>query len=80
MMPTAEPHRRVHVEHIMGTAVSIHLLTRSADDEIGQDAITRCFAELREIDRVFSTYREDSDISRLRRAECGITELDPRVA
>lgn len=68
----------------MGTTVSIHVLTEDAmaadGDTAAEEAMTACFAELREIDRVFSTYREDSDISRLRRGGSPLTRLDARVA
>ena len=62
----------------MGTTISIHLLTRDADaTRLGEDAVARCFAELRDIDRVFSTYRDDSDISRLRRGEAALDGARP---
>ncbi|GAA1994645.1 FAD:protein FMN transferase [Microbacterium pumilum] len=68
----------------MGTTISIHILTRPAASEIDcdpvvSDAVADCFADLRDVDRVFSTYRGDSDISQLRRGERTAAELDPRV-
>jgi thiamine biosynthesis lipoprotein len=80
MSNPGEPNRRVWVEQIMGTAISIHVLTRPGGHEIGDPAVAQCFAELRQIDRVFSTYREDSDVSRLRRGEAALADLDPRIA
>lgn len=80
MSGSAEPHRRVWVADIMGTTMSVHILTRDAEPGLGEDAAARSFAELRDIDRVFSTYREDSDIMRLRRGETTLAEVDPRVA
>jgi thiamine biosynthesis lipoprotein len=74
-----EPHTQVWVEDIMGTAVSIHVLIRPGTGAIGDTEAARCFAELRDVDRVFSTYRDDSDISRLRRGECALGDLDPRI-
>jgi thiamine biosynthesis lipoprotein len=61
------------VEHIMGTAVSVHLadplpaptLDRYADE---------VFAWLREVDRRFSTYRADSEVNRLDRGELSVSD------
>lgn len=73
---------RVRVEEIMGIPMSIHVVV-TAGESIGPDveeAVGACFDELRDIDRVFSTYRVDSDILRIRRGELTIAEADPRVA
>ena len=79
-MTSATPARRAWVETIMGTAISIHLISESAADRPAVDeAVSGCFDQLREIDRLFSTYRADSDISRLRRGESVLADLDPRV-
>ena len=73
--------RSVRVEEIMGMPISIHVLNDSGTlDATAKRAIYACFAELRDIDRVFSTYREDSDISRIGRGELALTDADPRVA
>jgi thiamine biosynthesis lipoprotein len=37
-------------------------------------------AELRDVDRVFSTYRNDSSVSRLGRGEIGVEDCPPEVA
>jgi thiamine biosynthesis lipoprotein len=72
--------RTVRVAEIMGMPISIHALSAGgADTEIGR-AVAACFGELREIDRVFSTYRADSDISRIARGELALSDADPRVA
>ncbi len=71
--------RRVRVEDIMGTTVSVHVVTSRDDTDDSDEAVAGCFAELRELDRVFSTYRDDSDISRLRRGDCHTAVLDRRV-
>ncbi|KAA9111141.1 FAD:protein FMN transferase [Microbacterium rhizomatis] len=65
-------------EDIMGTTVSIHVITRAGSPRAGSEAARACFAHLREIDRVFSTYRSESDVSRLR-GGAPLDELDPRV-
>ncbi|MGC5224975.1 FAD:protein FMN transferase [Micromonospora sp. DT81.3] len=60
--------------------ISIHVLSHA--DELGpvsEDAIAACFAELSEIDRVFSTYRDHSDIRRIARGELRLVDADPRV-
>lgn len=78
--PTA-PQRIVSVEEIMGTVMSIHVLSRSASVRTSTArAVEACFAELRDLDRVFSTYREDSDIMRLARGEIAFGDADARVA
>jgi thiamine biosynthesis lipoprotein len=78
---TAAPHRIVRVEQIMGTAISIHVLSRdTSPEEATASAVDACFAELRDLDRVFSTYRDDSDIMRLARGEIALGDADPRVA
>jgi thiamine biosynthesis lipoprotein len=64
----AEPRaaaRRVRVEHVMGTAVSVDL----RDPGVPERALDAFFAWLREVDARFSTYRADSEISRIGRGE-----------
>lgn len=55
-----------HVEHVMGMPVTLVLRGRHAGTHAGRDAIAAAMASLREADRVFSTYRPDSEVSRLR--------------
>ena len=87
MTPTTpEPtwRTRAFVEHTMGMAVSLHI--RVAHDEFGSrtdelaDAAHRAFAALHRADDVFSTYRADSDLMRIRRGELDETEADPWYA
>ncbi|AVL97595.1 MULTISPECIES: FAD:protein FMN transferase [unclassified Microbacterium] len=73
------PDIHVHVEHIMGTAISIHIVD-PRDDAAVRDAVRACVSELRDIDRVFSPYRAESDISRIRAGDLRIQDADPRVA
>ncbi|WP_235201507.1 FAD:protein FMN transferase [Microbacterium sp. CH12i] len=80
-MRTANEAKRVWVEEIMGIPMSIHLISpgRASVANVEQ-AVRECFDELREVDRVFSTYRADSDISRIRRGELAVADADERVA
>lgn len=57
--------RTVHVEHVMGTAVSFDL--RGGGDHRG--AIADATAWLHEVDARFSPYREDSEVRRFARGE-----------
>jgi thiamine biosynthesis lipoprotein len=68
--------RSVHVEQCMGTVFSIDV--RGAGDWAA--AIADVVGWLHHVDRVFSTYRADSDISRLRRRELRLVDADPCVA
>lgn len=68
-MSVASSPRQVHVEHVMGTAVSIDVRSsRSLDG-----AIAQVVGWLHEVDATFSTYREDSAIRLLDR---GVVSLD----
>ena len=55
----------VRVEHVMGMPVCIDV----RDAGVPADAIDEAFAWLRTVDAVFSTYKDDSEISRLNRGE-----------
>ena len=68
------------VEQVMGMPISIALRGRHAGDAVGSAAWARVLSELREVDRVFSTYRADSAISRLGREEIGVEDCPPEVA
>jgi FAD:protein FMN transferase len=72
----ATPARRVHVEHCMGTVFSIDV----RDPGDWAEAIADVVGWLHRVDRVFSTYRPDSDVSRLQRREIRLAEADPLVA
>ncbi|MEO6510219.1 MAG: FAD:protein FMN transferase [Nocardioides sp.] len=65
---TATPVRR-RVEQVMGLPVSVALRGRHTDGPGADAAWAAVMADLREADRVFSTYREDSFVSRLDRGE-----------
>ncbi|WP_058596674.1 FAD:protein FMN transferase [Microbacterium testaceum] len=65
------------VEPVMGTVASITVLGERT--VAVEHAIAACVARLRDDERVFSTYRDDSDISRLRDDALELGDLDPRV-
>ncbi|MDH6140973.1 thiamine biosynthesis lipoprotein [Kitasatospora sp. GP30] len=64
-----------HAEQVMGTVVSFAV--PGADDPA---VLAAPIAELHRLDRLFSTYRPDSDISRLDRGELTVEQCDPLVA
>lgn len=73
MSVEALPMRR-YVEQVMGMPISLALRGPHLCDVAAQDAWSACLADLRVTDRVFSTYRDDSHISRLARGEIGLDE------
>lgn len=64
------------VEHVMGMPIVVDVRDRDVDG----GTIDRMFAWLRCVDETFSTYKEDSEISRLNRGELAIQEVHPDVA
>jgi thiamine biosynthesis lipoprotein len=67
--------RDVHVEHCMGTVFTIDIRDPGGWD----DAIGDAVGWLHSVDRVFSTYRPDSDICRIDRRELAVSDADRRV-
>jgi thiamine biosynthesis lipoprotein len=65
--------RTVHVEHCMGTVFTIDV----RDDGRWDAAIQAVVDWLHEVDAVFSTYQETSELSRLRRGELNIADAHP---
>lgn len=64
----------------MGLPVSLALRGRHEDDAAGRDAWAAVMASLHDADRVFSTYRPDSWISRLGRGEVAAEDCPSEVA
>ncbi|MFD7709915.1 FAD:protein FMN transferase [Streptomyces sp. NPDC059785] len=62
----------------MGTVFSFDV--RGGEPEAVRAALEEAVAGLHHVDRVFSTYRDDSQISRLARGELTAAECDPEVA
>ncbi|MFD5077061.1 FAD:protein FMN transferase [Streptomyces sp. NPDC058371] len=72
------PARHVHVEHVMGTVVSIDL--RNCDEEEAVPGARSVVRWLHEVDALFSTYRPDSHISRINRGELSPAHASAEVA
>lgn len=68
-----------YVDHVMGMPISLALRGRHARDHDALEAWSEVMADLREVDRVFSTYRDDSHVSRLRRGEISVADCPPEV-
>ncbi len=79
MTVTNQPQHRF-VEQVMGLPVSLALRGRHTDDDAAHHAWEACLEMLHEADRVFSTYRDDSFVSRLGRGELTVEECPPEVA
>lgn len=62
------------VEHVMGMPIVVDVR-----DDIGEGPVEELFEWLRLVDAVFSTYKEDSDISRLNRGEIELHAAHPDV-
>jgi thiamine biosynthesis lipoprotein len=69
-----------HVEQVMGMPISVALRGRHAATPAANDAWQAVIEQLREVDRVFSTYRKDSIICRLDRGELVLEECPAEVA
>jgi thiamine biosynthesis lipoprotein len=69
-----------YVEQVMGMPISLALRGRHTDDVEARGAWAEALASLRDVDRVFSTYRPDSFVSRLGRDELTLDDCPPEVA
>ena len=67
--------RTVHVEHCMGTVFTIDI----RDHGRWPEAVADVVAWLHRVDELFSTYRPDSEISRIGRGELTLAAADPLV-
>jgi len=64
----------------MGMPISLALRGRHTHDHAALEAWAEVMADLREVDRVFSTYRAGSIVSRLGRGELELVDCPPEVA
>lgn len=69
-----------YVEQVMGLPISLALRGRHTDDAAARGAWAEALAALRDVDRVFSTYRPESFVSRLGRGEVAVEDGPPEVA
>ncbi|MFB7844585.1 FAD:protein FMN transferase [Microbacterium sp. NPDC056052] len=81
---TAAPHRHVRTAVLMGTVASVHVLTATASTTpaVGTRiaaAQSAALDELHELDALFSPFRADSQISRLRDGALHPEDADPRI-
>jgi thiamine biosynthesis lipoprotein len=72
-IPTRDPGRR-RVERVMGTVISLSVPDGGADSS----AADRCFAWLHEVDRRFSPFQPDSEVSQLMRSS-GVASQEGRA-
>ena len=63
------------VEHIMGMPVIVDV----RDDVVDERVLERMFDWLHFADAIFSTYKEDSEISRMNRGELTLAAAHPDV-
>ncbi len=71
--------RRAWVEQIMGMPISLHVRGEAAYSDEVAAAAERLMADLREVEAIFSTYRADSQISRIQRGELTLEDADVKV-
>ncbi|NUH37787.1 FAD:protein FMN transferase [Streptomyces samsunensis] len=77
---SCEPEPLRHVEHVMGTVFSFDIReVATADRPRVQAALDGAVVGLHRVDELFSTYRRDSQISRLGRGELTLAQCDPEV-
>ena len=75
--PTDE--RRAWVQQVMGMPISVHVRGAGARGPEAAAAVGALMEDLRAADAMFSTYRAESEISRLQRGELTLADADPLV-
>jgi FAD:protein FMN transferase len=71
--------KRSWVEQVMGLPISLLARGPAARTVAADVAVQAVYRELREVDRIFSTYRTDSEVSRLARGELSWEAAAPVV-
>ena len=71
--------RRAVVEQVMGLPVSLHLDGPQAQSPATLQAVADVFALLHEADARFTTYRDDSEVMRLRDGRLDLADASPDV-
>jgi thiamine biosynthesis lipoprotein len=74
--PQSPEARLRHAEHVMGTVASFDVPARSRDD----GSLAAAIRWLHWVDATFSTFKADSDVSRLGRGEVALADCAPEVA
>ncbi len=64
----------------MGMPMSIHLRGADLHSPPVEQAVAAAYAELARMDEIFSTWKPESQVSRLRRGELALADCDPLVA
>jgi FAD:protein FMN transferase len=65
----------IAVEHIMGMPITVDV----RDEDLDESVLEQMFDSLRFADATFSTYKEDSEISRMNRRELAVAAAHPDV-
>jgi FAD:protein FMN transferase len=78
ILPAVPVHLIHHLEEVMGTVVVIDVYA-DADGPSLQDKLEEANAVLHRADGIFSTWRSDSPISRLRREEITVGQIPPEA-
>jgi FAD:protein FMN transferase len=73
-LTSSSPCGCVRVAHVWGTAITVDVR-----DEIEPEAIDAAFAWFARVDDIFSTWRPDSEISRLARGELALHDASPEL-
>lgn len=68
-----------HQQIVMGTSMSVDVREPGSSADGVQDAIRRAFALLQADDRRFSTYRDDSEVSRINDGRSTLQEASPEL-
>jgi thiamine biosynthesis lipoprotein len=74
-----EQPRRAFVEQIMGLPISVHVRGPQAQGPEVARAVLAVFEALRADDAMFSTWKPQSPVSRIRRGELSLAGADPRI-
>jgi FAD:protein FMN transferase len=69
-----------HAEHVMGTVVSFTVVPGDLPAIGARAALAAACRSLHRADEVFSTWKPDSPVSRLRRGEAGLGDMPAEVA
>src|SRR4051794_9199262 len=78
-MTTVTMPRRAWVEQVMGLPVSIHLRGPAVRQPWTGQVVAAVYDELRAVDALFSTYREDSEVSRVNQGRLCLADAHPML-